>query len=105
MAFDYTSIYTSAYGDIATYLGISITAVIIIMTIISVWTIIWKGLALWKSSRKGNLIWFIIFLLVNTVGILEILYIYVFSKMDLKESKKFKQKQSVKKVSKKIKKK
>lgn len=46
-----------------------------------VWSIIWKGIALWKSARKKNLAWFVVLLIVNTLGILEILYIFVFSKM------------------------
>lgn len=45
-----------------------------------VWTLIWKGLALWKSARLGHKWWFIALMIINTLGILEILYIYVFSK-------------------------
>jgi len=45
-----------------------------------VWSLVWKGLALWKSARKGSKRWFIVLLVVNTVGILEILYIFLFSK-------------------------
>jgi hypothetical protein len=44
-----------------------------------VWTIAWKGLALWKAARQGKKEWFIPLLIINTLGILEILYIYVFS--------------------------
>ncbi len=43
------------------------------------WVFVWKGLALWKSARAGSKWWFIALLVINTVGILEILYIYVFS--------------------------
>lgn len=45
-----------------------------------VWSIAWKGMALWKAARKGHKGWFVALLLINTLGILEILYIYVFSK-------------------------
>jgi len=45
-----------------------------------IWLVVWKGLALWKSAREGSKVWFIILLVVNTLGILEILYLYVFSK-------------------------
>jgi hypothetical protein len=45
-----------------------------------VWVVFWKGMALWKSSRLGQKWWFIALLLINTFGILEIFYIYVFSK-------------------------
>ena len=76
------------YSQIANYLGISVGVVIVILTIVSIWSLVWKGLALWKSSKKDHKIWFIVLLIVNTVGILEILYIYVFSKMNLKKGKK-----------------
>ena len=52
----------------------------VLLLIIIVWSLIWKGLALWKSAREGSKVWFVILLIVNTVGILEILYLYVFSK-------------------------
>ena len=44
------------------------------------WVIVWKGLALWTAARKGARWWFIALLIINTLGILEILYIYVFSR-------------------------
>ncbi len=44
-----------------------------------VWSMVWKGLALWKSAHKEQKWWFIAFLVVNTLGVLEILYLYVFS--------------------------
>jgi hypothetical protein len=46
-----------------------------------IWSLIWKGLALWTAARQGQKIWYVALLIVNTLGILEILYIYVFSKM------------------------
>ena len=48
-----------------------------LMIILIIWTIIWKGLALWKSARQGQKIWFVIMLVVNTVGILEIVYLII----------------------------
>lgn len=52
-----------------------------LFVVIMIWSAIWKGLALWKAARKGAPVWFIIFLVVNTIGILEILYIKIFSEM------------------------
>ncbi len=43
------------------------------------WTIPWKGVALWKSARQNEKWWFIALLLINTLALLEILYIFVFS--------------------------
>jgi hypothetical protein len=79
--FDPNSI-TQIYSQVASYLGISIETLYIILAIIGIWSLVWKGLALWKASKKNHMIWFIIILVINTIGILEILYIYVFSKMD-----------------------
>jgi len=61
------------------------------LIIISIWTLIWKGLALWKSAHNNHKIWFVVFILpINTAGILEILYIYLFSKMHLNKKSNFK---------------
>ncbi|MFH0874284.1 MAG: DUF5652 family protein [Candidatus Komeilibacteria bacterium] len=51
------------------------------------WTIPWKGVALWKAARKNDVAWFVVLLIVNTVGILEILYIYLFSRWTSKKRK------------------
>ena len=48
--------------------------------LVAVWSMFWKGWALWRSARLGSKKWFVALLVLNTVGILEILYIYVFSK-------------------------
>ena len=53
---------------------------VLVLVIVVIWTIIWKGLALWKAAREGSKPWFVVLLIVNTLGILEILYLYVFSK-------------------------
>lgn len=57
-----------------------------ILVVIVIWSIVWKLIALWKSARKGHMTWFVILALVNTVGILEILYFYIFSEMNHKKN-------------------
>jgi len=44
--------------------------------IVIVWIMVWKGLALWKSARLSHPKWFVVILIVNTFGILEIIYLY-----------------------------
>ncbi|PJA94804.1 hypothetical protein CO130_02600 [Candidatus Jorgensenbacteria bacterium CG_4_9_14_3_um_filter_38_10] len=44
------------------------------------WTIPWKGVALWKAAKNNHKWWFVALLVINTLGILEILCIFVFSK-------------------------
>lgn len=45
-----------------------------------VWSIFWKGWALWRAAREEDKAWFIVILILNTVGVLEMFYIFVFSK-------------------------
>ncbi len=45
-----------------------------------VWSIFWKGLALWRAARREDKVWFVLLLIINTIGILEILYYFYFSK-------------------------
>ncbi len=45
-----------------------------------IWSLIWKGIALWYAARNKQLAWFITLILVNTVGILEIIYLVFFRK-------------------------
>lgn len=44
------------------------------------WTLPWKGVALWKAAQNNHKGWFVILFLVNTMALLEIIYIFVFSK-------------------------
>ncbi len=59
-------------------LGTPLYALLFVMAV--VWTLAWKGVALWKSARNGQKKWFIACLILNTLGILEIVYIFYFSK-------------------------
>ncbi|MEK7626601.1 MAG: DUF5652 family protein [Patescibacteria group bacterium] len=51
-----------------------------VLVLLLVWTLPWKGVALWKAARRSDRNWFIALLILNTVGILEIAYIFFFSK-------------------------
>ncbi len=45
-----------------------------------IWTLAWKGIALWHAARNGQIAWIVAMLLVNTLGILEIIYFLFFRK-------------------------
>jgi methionyl-tRNA synthetase len=49
------------------------------------WTLPWKGVALWKAARNNHSAWFIALLVINTLAILEIIYIFYFSKKSTKK--------------------
>jgi hypothetical protein len=68
------------FQTIATELGVSVW----LLCVLAIWTLTWKMLALWKSARKGSLVWFVLLAIFNTVGVLPILYIFVFSKLHYK---------------------
>jgi hypothetical protein len=51
-------------------------ALIVLMILGSVWSIVWKGIALWQAARRDQLGWYIALLIINTLGILEIIYIF-----------------------------
>ena len=59
-----------------------VAALLPIILLFIVWTFVWKGMALWKAARNSHKGWFIALLLINTLGILEILYIFVFGKTE-----------------------
>lgn len=44
------------------------------------WSLIWKAFALYRAGSNRSPGWFVALLLVNTVGILEMLYLFVFGK-------------------------
>lgn len=48
------------------------------------WSIIWKGLALWKAAGLKQKNWFVAILVLNTIGILEIVYLFYFAKKRMK---------------------
>jgi len=45
---------------------------------LGIWSVAWKGIALWKSARNNQLTWFVFLFILNTAGILEIIYIAFF---------------------------
>lgn len=51
-----------------------------LLYIVLIWSLAWKGTALWKASRNNQNIWFICLFIINTVGILEIIYILFFQR-------------------------
>jgi hypothetical protein len=55
------------------------------LIVLVAWGIFWKGLALWHSAQRGQPWWFVILLIVNTAGILEIIYLFLVAKVKLNE--------------------
>jgi methionyl-tRNA synthetase len=50
----------------------------IALILILLWSLPWKGVALWKAAKNNQPAWFVALIIINTVGILEITYLYFF---------------------------
>lgn len=55
------------------------------LLVLIVWSLFWKGLALWHAGRRGQPWWFVIMLVINTIGILEIIYLFAVCKLKFGE--------------------
>jgi hypothetical protein len=51
-----------------------------LLVLIVLWSLPWKGVALWKAAKNNQPAWFVALLIVNTVGILEITYLFFFQR-------------------------
>ena len=49
-----------------------------LLSILIIWSVIWKGIALWYAARNSQTAWYIVMLIINTAGILEIVYLLFF---------------------------
>ncbi|KKT62769.1 MAG: hypothetical protein UW57_C0013G0026, partial [Candidatus Giovannonibacteria bacterium GW2011_GWA1_44_29] len=41
-----------------------------ILLVLIVWSLYWKARALWRAARNGDKAWFIVLILVQTLGLL-----------------------------------
>ena len=55
---------------------------LVIIVAVSVWSLLWKAVALYKAGTLRHKGWFTALFFINTLGILEILYVAFFSKSD-----------------------
>jgi len=53
---------------------------VIFFLVLVIWSLFWKGLGLWQSARGGQKYWFVAILILNTVGVLPIVYLAFFQK-------------------------
>ncbi|HEV2413062.1 MAG TPA: DUF5652 family protein [Candidatus Saccharimonadales bacterium] len=45
------------------------------LIVLAIWDLFWRGLALWRAVKRGDKPWFVVMLIINSVGILPILYL------------------------------
>lgn len=61
------------------------SAGVFVFAILLVWSGIFQAIAMWKAARRGETAWYIILLLIHTLGILDIIYIYAVAKEEKKK--------------------
>lgn len=59
-------------GDIAIFTGVGLIVFIVLM----IWSAVWKAMAMWRAARNGQSGWYIVLLLLNTLGLLDIIYYF-----------------------------
>ncbi len=61
---------------------------LVLIFVISILDLVWILLAMWKAAIKKSPVWFVVLMVINSAGILPILYLYVFSDWKGKKKKK-----------------
>lgn len=52
----------------------------LIVGIIAIWVLFWKGCSLWIAAKSNQKWWFLALLVINTLSILELIYIFFIAK-------------------------
>ncbi len=96
MAFDIFNPYMYNQGTILNFLLGRITQnpettysiLLAILFCITLWSIAWKGWALWVAAKNNQPKWFVALLIINTLGLFEIAYLlYHYNKGTLHRKK------------------
>ena len=81
---------TSRYGD-RMFSNLSNAGIpgwtIALVVVLGIWEAVWKAIALWRAGNDRNLLWFVLMFILNTLGILEIIYIFGISRPSRAQAK------------------
>lgn len=47
-----------------------------VIFLLILWETFWKGIGLWKSAKRGDLVWFIAIFVINFFGLIPIFYLW-----------------------------
>jgi hypothetical protein len=62
------------FGHLAA--GMPSGAFLAVIMLMLVWSSVWKLIALWQAARRDQIGWYLLLAILNTAGILEIIYIF-----------------------------
>ncbi|MBP9802773.1 MAG: hypothetical protein KBD14_00475 [Candidatus Pacebacteria bacterium] len=60
----------------------------IVIVVLTIWSILWKCYSVWNAAKNGHKKWFIALIILNTIGILDMIYVFKVLKKDFKTVKK-----------------
>lgn len=66
------------FGPVSLF-TISVLSILFFLALL--WTIAIKGYALWHAAKRNEKWWFVALLVINTFGILELIYLFFFAKV------------------------
>lgn len=75
--------YTFMQYGMGTWAPVWLPVLGLALVVLVLWSVFWKGLALWHSAQRRDVGWFVVMLVVNTAGILEIIYLFAIAKRTL----------------------
>lgn len=52
----------------------------IIVGFVLLWSLYWKGRALWMAAQRTDKVWFVVLLILNSAGILDLIYVCFLAK-------------------------
>jgi Family of unknown function (DUF5652) len=50
---------------------------LVVLPLIVLWDLVWRGFALWRAARRGSKVWFVCLIIFNTLGLLPIVYLFI----------------------------
>ena len=56
---------------------VELATIIVWLVLLAIWDVVWKGLAMWEAAKRREKGWFIAILIINSVGILPIIYLLI----------------------------
>lgn len=56
-----------------------------VIIILCLWDAVWKLISMWKAARNNHLGWFVVLAILNTLGILPMIYCFLIDKKTLRK--------------------
>lgn len=48
----------------------------LLFAVLFIWSLVWKGIALWRAAHQAHRGWFIVLLATNSFGVLDLIYVF-----------------------------